>query len=89
MFSKFFGLGKIFNFNGLKESFGEVDLKGLMKGLHEDETGQGMTEYIIIIVLVAILVLAVVKLFGKKIKDLFQGSTNKLQEAGSDAGVNN
>lgn len=62
-------------------------LKGVLKRLHDDETGQGMTEYIIIIVLVAILVLVVVKLFGKKIKELFEGSTNKLKEAGTDAGL--
>ncbi len=74
-------------FLGLFGDINSVDVKEMMKKFHEDETGQGMTEYIIIIVLVAILVLVVVKLFGKRIQKLFQGSTDKLKEAGSDAGL--
>ncbi len=61
--------------------FGDInsfDVRGMVKKFHEDETGQGMTEYIIIIVLVAILVLFVVKAFGGKIKGLFKKSTETL-----------
>ena len=59
---------------------GKVNLKGLMRRFHEDEEGQGMTEYIIILVLIAIFVIIVVQIFGKKIKGLFKESTNALNE---------
>jgi len=55
-------------------------VKGLMKRFHEDEEGQGMTEYIIILVLIAIFVIIVVQLFGKKIKNMFKESTQVLNE---------
>ena len=47
--------------------------------------GQGATEYIIILVLVAIGSIAVITLFGDTIKELFTGSSNVLQ--GKDAGT--
>ncbi|WP_201328665.1 Flp family type IVb pilin [Thermotomaculum hydrothermale] len=68
----------MFRLLGLTELVKGFDLKSLAKRFHEDETGQGMTEYIIIIVLVAILVLFVVKAFGGKIKGLFKKSTETL-----------
>ena len=57
-----------------------VNVKALLKRFHEDEEGQGMTEYIIILVLIAIFVILVVKIFGKKIKGLFGQSTNALNK---------
>ncbi len=41
-----------------------------------ERKGQAMTEYILIIALIAILVIAGVKLFGGKIKDAFSNSGN-------------
>ena len=83
---KFLRFSRFLNFEGIKSVMPEkVDFKSVAKRFHEDETGQGMTEYIIIIVLVAILVLFVVKAFGSKIKDLFTSSTNTLNEQTSDA----
>ncbi len=41
--------------------------------------GQGMTEYIIIVALVAIASIAVVTLFGNQIRELFSASTQQLQ----------
>ncbi len=73
------------NLLGLFGKVNSFDFKGMAKRFHEDETGQGMTEYIIIIVLVAILVLFVVKAFGGKIKDLFKKSTKTLGEQTDDA----
>ena len=58
----------------------KVDVKALLKRLHEDEEGQGMTEYIIILVLIAVFVILVVKFFGQKIKDLFGQSTQALNK---------
>jgi len=55
-------------------------VKKMVGRLHKDETGQGMTEYIIIVVLIAIAVIIVASLFGKKIKELFKGSTAEIDE---------
>jgi Flp pilus assembly pilin Flp len=40
--------------------------------------GQGMTEYILIVVLVAVLAIAVIGLFGNQIRSLFSTSTKHL-----------
>lgn len=57
-----------------------TEMKGLARRFHEDEEGQGMTEYIIILVLIAIFVIIVVKVFGEKIKGLFKDSTNAIND---------
>jgi Flp pilus assembly pilin Flp len=50
--------------------------------------GQGMTEYILIIALIAVMVIGAVKLFGKQVKKGFADSTSKVQGA-IDSGINN
>jgi pilus assembly protein Flp/PilA len=50
--------------------------------------GQGMTEYILIIALIAVLVIGAVKLFGGKVKKGFADSANKVGNA-VDEGVSN
>ena len=42
-------------------------------------SGQGMTEYIIIVALVAIASIAVVTIFGNQIRSLFSDSVQELQ----------
>jgi Flp pilus assembly pilin Flp len=42
------------------------------------EEGQGMTEYIIIVALIAVAAIGVVTIFGNDIKALFTASTNAL-----------
>jgi Flp pilus assembly pilin Flp len=54
----------------------------MLKRLLLDEDGQTMTEYILIIALVAIAVFAVLRIFGGKIRALFQKASGKLEEAG-------
>lgn len=49
-----------------------------MKKMLKGKKGQGMTEYILIIALIAILVLGAVKLFGGKIKDGFSKASEKV-----------
>jgi Flp pilus assembly pilin Flp len=49
-----------------------------MKRFISGKKGQGMTEYILIIALVAILVLGAVKMFGGKIKDAFTKASSKV-----------
>ena len=39
----------------------------------KDESGQGMTEYILIIALIAVVCVAAIKLFGSQIKDETSG----------------
>lgn len=40
-----------------------------------DERGQGMAEYIIIVILVAIIVLVAIRLFGKSVYNQFSNAT--------------
>jgi len=54
-------------------------LKKAFLSLHRDEAGQGMTEYIIIVVLIAIAVILIVMAFGKRIKAMFGQSTEELE----------
>jgi pilus assembly protein Flp/PilA len=48
-----------------------------------NDSGQGMTEYVLIVAFVAIGSIAVVSAFGRNVRALFQGATNSL------AGQNN
>ena len=43
-----------------------------LQNLHEDDRGQGMTEYVIILVAIAVVCIAIAVQFGGKIKDLFE-----------------
>ena len=52
-----------------------------------NKRGQGMTEYIIIIAIVAIGAILIVSLFGRQIKDVFSRITGTL--GGQDAGGGN
>ena len=45
-----------------------------LKNLHNDERGQGMTEYVIILVAIAVVCIAIAVQFGDKIKELFTTS---------------
>ena len=53
----------------------------LLRGLWRDEAGQGMTEYALIIALVAVAIVAVVVLFREQIKNVFTRATTELQNA--------
>jgi Flp pilus assembly pilin Flp len=49
-------------------------LNKLLKG----QKGQGMTEYLIIVALIAIAAIGVVTVFGRDIRELFSGTTQSL-----------
>ncbi|MEK7475854.1 MAG: hypothetical protein AAB152_09535 [Candidatus Coatesbacteria bacterium] len=49
--------------------------------------GQSLTEYALIVVLVAIVALAAVKLFGKQIKGLFEGASKEISQGTKDTPV--
>ena len=52
-----------------------------MKRFFKNEQGQGMTEYIIIVALVAVAAIAVVSLFGGRIKAAFTKSADALKSS--------
>ncbi len=50
-----------------------------------NERGQGMAEYIIIVILVAIIVLVAIKLFGKSVFNQFGNATTEIKNLKEDA----
>ena len=48
------------------------------KSLLNNERGQGMAEYIIIVILVAIIVLVAIRFFGKSITNQFENATEEI-----------
>ena len=57
-------------------------MRDLFITLLNDEEGQGLTEYILIVCLIAMICFAMVKLFGEKIRDLFTQAGDKTTTAG-------
>ncbi|MBI5549760.1 MAG: hypothetical protein HY901_38220 [Deltaproteobacteria bacterium] len=58
-----------------------------MNALIRSEEGQGMTEYIIIVALIAIAAIAVITFFGQNLRALFAASANALGGEEQDANV--
>ncbi len=54
-------------------------MRGRLMDLYRDEEGQGMTEYILIVVLIAIAGIVVWKAFGDRIVDMVRQSTKELE----------
>lgn len=50
----------------------------LVKNLFVDEEGQGLVEYALILVLIAIVVIAALTFLGNKVNDTFQNIGKKL-----------
>ena len=46
--------------------------------LRKSQSGQGMSEYLIIVALIAVAAIGVVTVFGRDIRELFSGTTNSL-----------
>lgn len=57
-----------------------------MKNFFKDENGQGMVEYGLIIALIAIAVIAALKLLGPAVTGIFTNATEELNEAMGDGG---
>lgn len=53
-------------------------MRKLATRLRKDERGQGLAEYIIIVILVAIIVLVAVKFFGRSVFNQFENATNQI-----------
>jgi Flp pilus assembly pilin Flp len=56
-----------------------TDLKNLLIALHNDEDGAGATEYIILLILIACVVIAIVKLFGTTVSEKFDKANTSVQ----------
>lgn len=56
--------------------------------LARDEKGQGLAEYIIIVILVAIIVLVAVRLFGKSVFNQFSNATQQVDDLENGAPAN-
>jgi len=56
-----------------------------LKGFLRDEDGQGMTEYILIVLLIAIVAIAAFKYFGKKVGKTVNNAADTLDNEASKA----
>ncbi len=56
-----------------------TDLKNLLIALHNDEDGAGATEYIILLILIACVVIAIVKLFGTTVSKKFDKANTSVE----------
>ena len=53
-------------------------MKKLMNWLKNEESGQGMVEYALIIALIAVVVIGAVRLLGGSVRDQFTGINTEL-----------
>ena len=53
-------------------------MKAKLMGLFKDETGQAMTEYGLILALIAVVVIVVLTTMGDQLKAIFNNITGKL-----------
>ena len=53
-----------------------------MKKFFQNESGQGMVEYGLIIALIAVVVLAILPSVGKRVKNVFTEIDTKMNDAG-------
>jgi pilus assembly protein Flp/PilA len=53
-------------------------MKNLVKWFKEEESGQGMVEYALIIALIAIVVVAALIILGPKVANMYKNVGNKL-----------
>lgn len=54
----------------------------LFKKFAVEEEGQGLTEYALIIALIAVAVIAVMVIFRNQIRNVFSKATNEMQNTG-------
>ncbi|MBU0951413.1 MAG: Flp family type IVb pilin [Elusimicrobia bacterium] len=63
-----------------------VNARELFKKFVREEEAQGMTEYILIIGLIAVICVVSIKLFGTQIKNLITTSKDKLSKETAEVG---
>ena len=69
----------------INNAFGTIveSAKTAAANLHQDERGQGMTEYVIILVAIAVVCIAIAVSFGGKIKGLFETADAEIDNVDS------
>ena len=58
-------------------------MNSFLSKFHNDESGQGMTEYVIILVAIAVICIAISVQFGGKIKALFETADSEIDTVDS------
>jgi Flp pilus assembly pilin Flp len=53
-------------------------MRRFLRKMLKSQSGQGMSEYLIIVALIAIAAIGVVTVFGRDIRELFSGTTDSL-----------
>ena len=53
-------------------------MRRILSRLFNSQSGQGMSEYLIIVALIAVAAIGVVTVFGQDIRQLFSGTTDSL-----------
>jgi len=61
----------------------ETAARDAISRIHRDERGQGMTEYVIILVAIAVVCIAIAVSFGGKIKGLFETADTEIDNVDS------
>ena len=56
-----------------------MDLKNLLAAFHSDEDGASATEYIILLILIACVIILIVKAFGKTIQERYDAANEKVR----------
>jgi Flp pilus assembly pilin Flp len=56
-----------------------MDLKSLLAAFHSDEDGASATEYIILLILIACVIILIVKAFGKTIQERYDAANEKVR----------
>ena len=64
-------------------------MKNLLLALHNDESGAGATEYVILLVLVACFIIFIVALFGEEIERLFTEARDEVDKVSVAGGYAN
>ena len=63
--------------------YGEYDMndfKSILVALHNDEDGAGATEYIILLILIACVVISIVKVFGSTVSSKFNKANSSVKD---------
>ena len=57
------------------------ELKNILTSFHNDEDGAGSTEYILLLILIACVVISVVKLFGQTVEQKYANANMEIDVA--------
>ena len=55
-------------------------IQGRLRALHEDEQGAGATEYIILLILIACVIISIVKVFGTTLRSKYERGEEKVNK---------